>query len=213
MGAAGARIPAAGATIRGRPGRLAQLVERLPYTQVAAGSSPAPPISSPASMRVWLNHAPRACREGRRGTLRTPSLPPSAIRPRRRAALGSRAPDTRPCNVGPRRHLKKLARDDPNDDARQLSPRFLALSGPAVLIFTMGLNAADKNPSRRPHVASWRPPNRIPRASPVSAGRLLDAARPLSAPEPRTVGRLGSGEVWSTAGLRRAQAPGAQRVR
>jgi hypothetical protein len=26
------------------PGRLAQLVERLPYTQVAAGSSPAPPI-------------------------------------------------------------------------------------------------------------------------------------------------------------------------
>src|SRR6059036_160086 len=29
-----------------RRGRLAQLVERLPYTQVAAGSSPAPPTSS-----------------------------------------------------------------------------------------------------------------------------------------------------------------------
>jgi hypothetical protein len=29
------------------PGRLAQLVERLPYTQVAAGSSPAPPIARP----------------------------------------------------------------------------------------------------------------------------------------------------------------------
>src|SRR6476646_415850 len=33
------------------PGRLAQLVERLPYTQVAAGSSPAPPT-----------HAHGACR-------------------------------------------------------------------------------------------------------------------------------------------------------
>ena len=30
------------------PGRLAQLVERLPYTQVAAGSSPAPPTPKPA---------------------------------------------------------------------------------------------------------------------------------------------------------------------
>ena len=33
------------------PGRLAQLVERLPYTQVAAGSSPAPPICRPGDMR------------------------------------------------------------------------------------------------------------------------------------------------------------------
>src|SRR6476659_1145773 len=31
------------------PGRLAQLVERLPYTQVAAGSSPAPPITGRAA--------------------------------------------------------------------------------------------------------------------------------------------------------------------
>ena len=34
------------------PGRLAQLVERLPYTQVAAGSSPAPPISQRASVAI-----------------------------------------------------------------------------------------------------------------------------------------------------------------
>ena len=33
------------------PGRLAQLVERLPYTQVAAGSSPAPPISISGARR------------------------------------------------------------------------------------------------------------------------------------------------------------------
>ena len=33
------------------PGRLAQLVERLPYTQVAAGSSPAPPICRSGDMR------------------------------------------------------------------------------------------------------------------------------------------------------------------
>ena len=44
------------------PGRLAQLVERLPYTQVAAGSSPAPPIPESALMRVWLNHALRHMR-------------------------------------------------------------------------------------------------------------------------------------------------------
>ena len=45
------------------PGRLAQLVERLPYTQVAAGSSPAPPILSRVATRPWLNHAVHACQE------------------------------------------------------------------------------------------------------------------------------------------------------
>src|SRR6186713_1300783 len=34
------------------PGRLAQLVERLPYTQVAAGSSPAPPISQRSPVAI-----------------------------------------------------------------------------------------------------------------------------------------------------------------
>jgi hypothetical protein len=34
-----------------RAGRLAQLVERLPYTQVAAGSSPAPPMDTGKSAR------------------------------------------------------------------------------------------------------------------------------------------------------------------
>ena len=43
------------------PGRLAQLVERLPYTQVAAGSSPAPPISTPLPMRKRLETVGHAC--------------------------------------------------------------------------------------------------------------------------------------------------------
>ena len=47
------------------PGRLAQLVERLPYTQVAAGSSPAPPIETPAfkpfSHECW-GHVCHRCR-------------------------------------------------------------------------------------------------------------------------------------------------------
>ena len=63
MGAAGARIPTVGATIRGRRGRLAQLVERLLYTQVAAGSSPAPPIQTPLPMRMRVEAVGKACEE------------------------------------------------------------------------------------------------------------------------------------------------------
>ena len=52
-----------------RPGRLAQLGERLPYTQEVAGSIPAPPMRNPAPLRgtmaaVWL---PVGC-GGFRGT-------------------------------------------------------------------------------------------------------------------------------------------------
>ena len=44
--------PAAGLRFHTEFGRLAQLVERLLYTQVAAGSSPAPPMEeSPAQVR------------------------------------------------------------------------------------------------------------------------------------------------------------------
>ena len=46
------------------PGRLAQLVERLPYTQVAAGSSPAPPIQHQHpcgnGLKPWVRIAIRA---------------------------------------------------------------------------------------------------------------------------------------------------------
>src|SRR4029078_4408911 len=44
------------------PGRFAQLVERLPYTQVAAGSSPAPPIPRCTLLWGWLNPALRHTR-------------------------------------------------------------------------------------------------------------------------------------------------------
>ena len=54
------------------PGRLAQLVERLPYTQVAAGSSPAPPICTQATCgnrlhgyaQLGHDRAELPCRDG-----------------------------------------------------------------------------------------------------------------------------------------------------
>ena len=50
--------------MRGRPGRLAQLVEYLPYTQVAAGSSPAPPIETRMATRGF-GSTMRVARAGR----------------------------------------------------------------------------------------------------------------------------------------------------
>src|SRR6478609_3120370 len=76
MGAGRARIPASGATIR-PPGRLAQLVERLPYTQVAAGSSPAPPISTPLPMRKRFETVGQPCEEPR--ILRNRAAPGAAL--------------------------------------------------------------------------------------------------------------------------------------
>jgi hypothetical protein len=43
-------------------GRLAQLVERLLYTQVAAGSSPAPPILTRMVEPICLSSAGQVCR-------------------------------------------------------------------------------------------------------------------------------------------------------
>ena len=61
------------------PGRLAQLVERLPYTQVAAGSSPAPPIRPLCScgngLKPWVS---RARSLGTRESVRPPVRPPKS---------------------------------------------------------------------------------------------------------------------------------------
>ena len=76
-----ARLPA-----HERPGRLAQLVERLLYTQVAAGSSPAPPITSRLTMRERLETAGQAahgCRESTCGAVPGADL---EIRTRAKAA-------------------------------------------------------------------------------------------------------------------------------
>ena len=43
---------------KGRFGRLAQLVERLLYTQDVGGSSPSPPTTLRSGDQVWHSHAP-----------------------------------------------------------------------------------------------------------------------------------------------------------
>jgi hypothetical protein len=93
-------------------GRLAQLVERLPYTQVAAGSSPAPPIAHVAPMGVRLNHAIRSVR----------FVPKSRSRAVPGAVLEIRGPALVRLHEKREKHEKVGARERPSP-AVVISPR------------------------------------------------------------------------------------------
>src|SRR6476646_5448334 len=91
-----------GAAIKVTRGRLAQLVERLLYTQDVGGSSPSPPTSLP-TRGAWLLRRPQ--RATRDGPSRKP--PPRSDQTRRRRTTRSfRRPSS--IDVAPR-HTASLS--------------------------------------------------------------------------------------------------------
>src|SRR5581483_639984 len=101
VGRAGLASRRPAAISRGRGGRLAQLVERLLYTQDVGGSSPSSPTSLRSLRGLWLGEpAP---------VLKAKRAKAAAPKPERRRRLGSvRTGLANPDRAGSRaRHLRK----------------------------------------------------------------------------------------------------------